>query len=101
MTDGDREARLDRMVAETDDLIYQANDVAASLQATLESLGCKDTATLQKLLQSSECPSDLRKQANDDFDKLHEELLEEENRLPSSDSQSSGGKHPRSGMTKI
>ena len=101
MTDNDREARLDQMVAETEGLVEQVYDVVGNLKEALESIGCQDTGTLQKLLQSDRCSQEVRERASEDFEKLQRDLEEEEERLlaesgyPDSDSK---GKRSRRGI---
>ena len=101
MVDSDGEAKLDEMVAETGMLIDQANEAVSNLRQVLKDVGCDDSDTMRQLFQSGECPPELRKQATEELEKVHEELAEEENHLRLETNQSSETGRPRSGMTKI
>ena len=100
MTDG-TEGNLDKMVSETKALIDQANEVTEGLRRILKEMGCDAGDTVHKLFQSGECPSDLRKQASEEIEKVHRELAEEEDQLRQATDKQNVATRPRSGMTKI
>ena len=61
MSDASGDVQLDKMVAETQELIDQANGAAANLREILKSFGCNDADTVRRLLDSGECPSNLKR----------------------------------------
>ena len=76
-----REAALDRMMTEGRQLIEQAREAAVRLDATLSEVGDKNT--FSDFLESDDCPEDVRRAAKEDFEKLMQELEQEEQALAS------------------
>ncbi len=76
-----REAALDRMMAEGRQLIEQAREAAIRLDTTLDEV-C-DKNVISDFLESDDCPQELRQMAQEDIEKLMQELEQEEQALAS------------------
>ena len=95
-----RDAVFDRMMTEGKQLIEQAREVASRLDATLNEVCDKDA--ISDFLASEQCPEELRQMAQEDIDKLMEELEQEEHVLASESRVSEKRmRKPRRGMNKI
>ena len=98
MAADDRETALDHMVAESQEWIDKAREVSARLSALLESFGATNPQAIRNFLQSDQCPPELYKEAQEDIEKLWQELEAEENNLAASGAvarQSRGARRPR------
>ena len=98
-----RDAALDRMMAEGQQLVDQAREVAGHLDETLGEFGDKNA--FGDFLEADDCPEELSQMAQEDLEKLMWELEQEEQAMMASESR--GPTRPKSprkaryGMNKI
>ena len=72
---------LDKQIRQSEALIDEAKETIKKTKRLLQRAGLSDGASMSDLLQSDDCPEELRERARLDQDSLSRELEEEEQKL--------------------
>lgn len=82
MTEDDaRQGRVDRLIAEMESTIAEAQQTSASMANFFRQVGIEDDSTLMDMVRSDRCSPDLRRMIDDDMATLDRELKEAEQAL--------------------
>ena len=76
-----RQARVDRLVAEMEATIAEAQDTSARMAEFFRQAGIEDESVLLEMFGSERCSPDLRRMIDDDMARLDRELKEGEQAL--------------------
>ncbi len=76
-----RQARVDRLVAEMEATIAEAQDTSARMAEFFRQAGIEDDSVLLEMFGSERCSPDLRRMIDDDMTRLDRELKEAEQAL--------------------
>lgn len=76
-----RQNRVDRLIAELEATIAEAQETTARMASLFRQMGVEDDAVLLDMVRSDQCSPDLRKMVEDDMARLDRELKEAEQAL--------------------
>lgn len=82
MTDDDaRDVRVERLIAEMESTIAEAQETSARMAGFFRQVGIEDGSALLEMVKNSGCSPDLRRMIDDDMARLEQELKEAEKAL--------------------
>ena len=76
-----RDGRVDRMIAEMEATIAEAEKTSARMKNFFRQVGIEDESALLDMVSSDRCSPDLRRMIDDDMARLEQELNEAEQAL--------------------